>query len=284
MKVAFLAPAQWNLESPSQIFSPATIGELTGALESFGWEVENVLSECNDAVNSASEGMCMSLRALEGLSAFFRNAQDYALIYNFCGIAPLLLSGMTDTPVLTVLDRQGYSQAGRFYDKQVSTSHFVWFGDALSANTPLSAHVVNLASTVGNDRNMKMAECLFTAGKELLKHLRKEDHRPWGYYVVLSDLEDHKVKRIVVYPQKRLSLQSHKRRSEHWMVVSGTGVVTLDSEKIQLSPGQSVDIPVGTKHRMTNQGDEPVVFVEVQTGDYFGEDDIERYEDDFGRV
>lgn len=284
MKVAFLTPAVWNVESPGKIFSPDIISEVIGAFGSLGWDVENVPSEIRVSGNSQSEYMGMSLRALENLSAFFGKAQDYALIYNFCGMAPLLLSGITDTPVLTVLDRQGYMQAGRFYDDHVSTCHFVWIEDTGINDIPLSGFVINIAQTVANDRNMKVAEGLFTAGKDLLKRLRKEDHRPWGYYVVLSDLDDHKVKRIIVYPGKRLSLQSHKRRSEHWMVVSGKGVVTLDADQLELGPGQSVDIPVGTKHRMTNKGDAPVVFVEVQTGDYFGEDDIERYEDDFGRV
>jgi mannose-6-phosphate isomerase-like protein (cupin superfamily) len=111
-----------------------------------------------------------------------------------------------------------------------------------------------------------------------------EDRRPWGYYVVLSDLADHKVKRIVVEPGKRLSLQRHAHRKEHWTVISGSPVVTRDGDEIQLSPGQSIDIPLGARHRVFNPGREPVVFIEVQMGDYFGEDDIERFEDDFGRV
>ncbi len=110
-----------------------------------------------------------------------------------------------------------------------------------------------------------------------------EDHRPWGYYRVLADEPDHKVKRIIVYPGKRLSLQSHKQRAEHWYVVSGNAVVTLDSSDIPLGKGGGVDIPRGARHRVMNPGSENLVFIEVQTGDYFGEDDIERYEDDYGR-
>jgi len=110
------------------------------------------------------------------------------------------------------------------------------------------------------------------------------DHRPWGFYVILADEPDHKVKRITVYPGNRLSLQCHRRRSEHWHVISGSCVVTLDSETIPLSGGQSVDIPLGAVHRIENTGDVNLAFIEVQRGDYFGEDDIERIEDDFGRV
>ena len=113
---------------------------------------------------------------------------------------------------------------------------------------------------------------------------RERDVRPWGGYTVLEDATDHKVKEIVVDPGKRFSYQRHARRAEHWFVVRGRGVVTLDGDEIPVSPGSTVDIPIGTAHRMTNTGDEPVMFVEVQTGDYFGEDDIVRLEDDFGRT
>ncbi|HTY23409.1 MAG TPA: glycosyltransferase [Desulfomonilaceae bacterium] len=118
----------------------------------------------------------------------------------------------------------------------------------------------------------------------ILEENKREDHRPWGYYEILSDMPDHKVKRIVVFPGKRLSLQSHRRRAEHWTVVSGNPVVIRDAEEISLKPGSSIDIPRRAKHRLLNPGREPVVFIEVQMGDYFGEDDIERFEDDYGRA
>jgi mannose-6-phosphate isomerase len=112
----------------------------------------------------------------------------------------------------------------------------------------------------------------------------QEDHRPWGFYIVLSDGSDHKVKRIVVYPGKRLSLQRHRRRSEHWHMVSGEALVTLDDKEIRLKKGESVDIPANAAHRIKNIGTENVILIEIQQGDYFGEDDIERLEDDFGRA
>ncbi|MBI5248850.1 MAG: cupin domain-containing protein [Desulfomonile tiedjei] len=118
----------------------------------------------------------------------------------------------------------------------------------------------------------------------ILDKRKREDLRPWGQYVVLSDLPDHKVKRIIIQPGKRLSLQRHKYRSEHWVIVSGQAMVTLDSEILYLGPGQSVDIPTRSIHRIQNPGSEPLVFVEVQMGEYFGEDDIERLEDDFQRA
>ena len=110
------------------------------------------------------------------------------------------------------------------------------------------------------------------------------EHRPWCYFCVLADEPDHKVKRIVVFPKQRLSLQRHLRRREHWHIVQGSSIVTIDKDQIHLERGQSVDIPQGAWHRIMNSGEENVVVIEVQGGDYFGEDDIERLEDDYGRV
>ncbi len=108
--------------------------------------------------------------------------------------------------------------------------------------------------------------------------------RPWGSYTVLSDTADHKVKRIVVEAGHRLSYQRHQRRNEHWFLVSGCAVVTLDGRDQPFPAGGAVDIDKGTAHRITNPGPDVVVFIEVQTGDYFGEDDIERLDDDYGRA
>jgi mannose-6-phosphate isomerase len=114
---------------------------------------------------------------------------------------------------------------------------------------------------------------------------REYDERPWGSFTVLDDeLFDHKVKRIVVAPGKRLSYQSHTRRAEHWFVVNGVATVILDGVEHEVRAGQSIDVALGQKHRCENRGTTPVVFIEVQHGTYFGEDDIERFEDDFGRA
>ncbi len=111
------------------------------------------------------------------------------------------------------------------------------------------------------------------------------EQRPWGSFTILDEAENYKVKRIEVLPGKRLSYQRHGKRSEHWFVVQGTAKVTLNGSEILVRAGESVDIPVGTAHRVENPLDaETLVFIEAQTGTYFGEDDIERLEDDFGRV
>jgi mannose-6-phosphate isomerase len=110
------------------------------------------------------------------------------------------------------------------------------------------------------------------------------DQRPWGSFTVLDEGEAYKVKRIEVFPDKRLSYQKHSKRAEHWMIVAGTAKVTLDGAEIVLSVGQAIDIPVGAAHRIENVGAETLVFIEVQRGAYLGEDDIQRLQDDFGRA
>lgn len=108
-------------------------------------------------------------------------------------------------------------------------------------------------------------------------------HRPWGYFLVLEDACNHKIKRIVVRPGKRLSLQRHKYRWEHWVVLAGSALVTLGEKTLHLAPGETIDIPAGQTHRLENTGAVDMELVEVQRGEYCGEDDIERFEDDFGR-
>ncbi|MCP2277833.1 mannose-6-phosphate isomerase [Nocardia amikacinitolerans] len=111
----------------------------------------------------------------------------------------------------------------------------------------------------------------------------ESSERPWGAYRVLSDETTFKVKTITVRPGHRLSYQRHSRRAEHWFVVAGEGVVTIDGQDRPVRAGDSVDIPVETAHRVAAEGREDLVFVEVQTGTYFGEDDIVRLDDDYGR-
>ena len=113
----------------------------------------------------------------------------------------------------------------------------------------------------------------------------KFDRRPWGSYTILDENAGFfKVKRIEVLPEKRLSYQSHEHRAEHWFVVQGVARVTLNGEPRDLGVGQYIDIAVGDKHRVENpKSDETLIFIEVQRGRYLGEDDIVRYEDDFGR-
>jgi mannose-6-phosphate isomerase len=110
------------------------------------------------------------------------------------------------------------------------------------------------------------------------------DTRPWGRFTILEEQATYKVKRIEVLPGKRLSYQRHEKRAEHWMIVNGEAVITLEGQDIPLNKGQAIDIPREAAHRIFNPGKELLVFIEIQTGEYFGEDDITRLEDDFGRL
>ena len=124
----------------------------------------------------------------------------------------------------------------------------------------------------------------YVTKKRETRHMEEKNKRPWGHFEVLSDAPNHKVKRIVVEPGGILSLQRHKLRSEHWFVVSGTGIASVDGKDYCVQSGSVVDIPSKTTHRLKNSSAEILIIIEVQTGEYFGEDDIERLEDKYGRV
>ena len=110
------------------------------------------------------------------------------------------------------------------------------------------------------------------------------EQRPWGSFTILDEGENYKVKRIEVLNGKRLSYQIHSKRSEHWMVVGGTAKVTLNGAETTVPVGGTIDVPVGAAHRIENVGSETLVFIEIQRGSYLGEDDIQRLQDDFGRL
>ena len=107
--------------------------------------------------------------------------------------------------------------------------------------------------------------------------------KPWGTYENLLDSTECKVKRIVVKPEQRPSYQYHFKRSEVWVVVGGSGIVTIEGEDMSVSAGSTITVPIRAKHRIKNTGTEDLVFIEVQLGTYFGEDDIVRVEDDYER-
>jgi mannose-1-phosphate guanylyltransferase len=130
--------------------------------------------------------------------------------------------------------------------------------------------------------------------KDVVNELKRRGHdthklhrtvaRPWGTYTTLQEGPNFKIKRIEVKPGASLSLQMHHHRSEHWVVVSGTGKVTVDDKVVLLAPNESTYVPVGAKHRLENPGRVPLTLIEVQCGDYVGEDDIVRFDDVYGRV
>lgn len=111
----------------------------------------------------------------------------------------------------------------------------------------------------------------------------EKEERPWGSYEVLEESDGYKVKRLEVKPGARLSLQRHSRRGEHWVVVHGTADVVCGERELQLKEGEHLHIPAETNHRLGNSTDLPLALIEVQLGDYLGEDDIVRLDDDYKR-
>lgn len=118
--------------------------------------------------------------------------------------------------------------------------------------------------------------------KELLPNAL--EYRPWGSYEIISESQQYKIKKLVVLPHKRLSLQRHKFREEFWIIIQGDGLVTLNDKQFKIAKGSTVHVKLTDIHRIENIGDINLEFIEVQTGTYFGEDDIERLSDDYGRL
>jgi mannose-1-phosphate guanylyltransferase len=141
-----------------------------------------------------------------------------------------------------------------------------------------------LIAKQGSSQKIKnIVSTLKERGSEL-PNIHMTAHRPWGTYTILDECDRYKVKRIVVNPGKRLSLQKHFHRSEHWIVVSGTATVTRGEEEYLVRANESTYIPMGEIHRLENVGKIPLVMIEAQVGEYLGEDDIVRLSDDFKRV
>jgi mannose-1-phosphate guanylyltransferase len=141
-----------------------------------------------------------------------------------------------------------------------------------------------LISKKGNSQKIKNIVKELKSRESELRHIHQTAHRPWGTYTVLENTSGYKIKRIVVKPGKRLSLQKHFHRSEHWIVVSGTATVTIGDEVKIVRPNESTYIKMGEVHRLENEGKIDVVLIEAQVGEYTGEDDIVRLEDDFKRM
>jgi len=146
-----------------------------------------------------------------------------------------------------------------------------------------SADAVLVAPRTVTGEIKTLVENLKAAGrKEATEHRRV--HRPWGHYVTMNLGELHRVNRIVINPGQRFSLQKHYHRSEHWIIVKGTGEITVNGDVRILHENESTYIPIGAVHRLANPGLIPLELIEVQVGTYLGEDDIVRLEDVYNRL
>jgi mannose-6-phosphate isomerase len=198
-------------------------------------------------------------------------------VHTFAGHDSLVHLGLMRGPVIATISQEMVGRAPTVFRYYHERFHYV----AGDASAPQG---LRLAATIASEASEACATAYEELYQTIIARTMTIARRPWGYYVVLADEADHKVKRIVVIPGKRLSLQKHRRRAEHWFVLSGEALVTRDEEEVRVSAGKCIEIPIGAWHRVQNPATTDLAFIEVQTGDYFGEDDIERKEDDFGRA
>lgn len=282
MRIAMVCPLDGAV-SPTAAGNPhRTIGELSSSLVDDGHRVTLFAAEgssggthlvpCPGTLDG-EEALTLQLREAFQLAGVLDGLHGFDLVHNHAGPAPAVLLSGADLPVLSTIHRPCSPEEKSAFHRLGEDALLVGGSPGVVPNgLPLLGTVLP---------GPELTDGYLGIYREVLD--RRENFRPWGHYVVLEDHPRHKVKRIVVDPGQRLSLQLHYRRAEHWLVIEGQGLVTLDDEEILLGPNQAVDIPSEARHRIRNPGNVRCVFIEVQTGDYFGEDDIVRLEDDYGR-
>lgn len=216
---------------------------------------------------------------LSALAELFEGASRFDAIHLVDSDAGLAFANLVESPILATVFGAPEGARLELHKRFEGRVRFIAPGEG--ARSAGLAYAAVLDPALAED---ELAEAHRKLYERAAAAAAREDKRPWGYYKVLEDAPEHKIKRIVVEPGERLSLQLHHCRTEHWTVVRGEGVVTRDGEDIRLRPGESVIIPQGAAHRIRNDGQEPLVFVEIQSGTYFGEDDIVRLQDDYGRA
>jgi len=229
------------------------------------------------------------VRALKMVDGVFLSIDTDASV---CASLDQLITELKARPDVgeIIFTKGGDRFAHEIPEREILASHGVRIVDGLGAKTHnSSAYVPKLA-------NLADAAKVTAALDKLPDSVKEIDYlevgvRPWGVYYVMEDKPQYKVKKIIVNPSGRLSLQSHKHRSEHWVVVSGVAHVEVRAPHHPshighqlIEPNQGCYIPKGHIHRLSNPNSEPLVMIEVQCGEYTGEDDIERFEDDYDRV
>ncbi len=262
-----------------------------------------MLEACITALERGSEGLDFQTLDKETFHACPANSIDYAVMEKLTG-----LSGTPIRGIVVPLDA-GWSDVGSWYSVwnvgRKDENDNITSGDVLVEDTRQSLVLATSrqVSCVGIDglAVVETPDAVLVARMDKAQDVKKivaslkakgrregighrKVYRPWGWFDSLERGEHFQVKRIVVNPGAILSLQSHRHRSEHWVVVRGTARVTVGEKIMVLTEGQSAFIPAGEKHRVENPGQDPLEIIEVQTGSYLGEDDIVRFEDRYGRT
>ena len=234
--------------------------------------------------------------AYDDMNAIPEDSIDYAVMEKSDRVKVVASSiGWSDLGSFDALAQEyEKDENGNTIDKQLiamnSNENFVYSSDRMITLADVDDLIIVdtpdalLVSRKGSSQKIKNIVQELKGRESELHHIHLTAHRPWGTYTILEESQNYKIKRIVVKPGKRLSLQKHFHRSEHWIVVSGTAVVIIGDKQKLVKANESTYIPMGEMHRLENPGKIDVVLIEAQVGDYLGEDDIIRIEDDFKRV
>jgi len=290
------ATASAYLESGNYLWNSGMF--LIGAssfLQELGRHAPDILSACEQAMNNASHDMDFVRPDEQSFSTCPANSIDYAVMEKTDrGGVVSLDCGWSDVGAWSALwdvagrDESGNACRGDVLLDNCSGSYFYSDSRLVAATGVRDLVVVETADAVLVADKAKVQDV-----KRIVNELKAQDrpevslhrrvYRPWGSYESLVTSERFQVKRIVVTPGQKLSLQMHHHRAEHWIVVQGTAEVTCDDKTFMLGEDESTYIPLGTRHRLANPGRIPLELIEVQSGTYLGEDDIVRFDDQYGR-
>lgn len=273
------------------------VGTILDELETHAPDVLSAVAqtlECSRG-SSAPGYSCLALDA-ESFAKVPDISIDYALMERSLKVATIPCDiGWSDigswsaVSELTPPDKQGnrfegevlaYGSANNYVNSEDRLTALVGVQDLLVVDTPDAVLIAHKDHAQDVKHIVKQLKC----DGHTAHMLHQTVHRPWGTYTMLENGERFKIKRIIVKPKASLSLQMHHHRSEHWIVVKGTAVVINDQQELMLHTNESTFIRAGHKHRLQNPGVIDLVLIEVQSGDYLGEDDIVRFEDNYGRV
>lgn len=257
----------------------------------------DMITPCRQAIADSEEDLGFTRLGAEAFESLRADSVDYAVMEHAQNVMAVpLSSGWSDLGSWDALwaasepDAEGVVQQGAttaldcensFLRSEDENMHLVGVG--LRNIVAVAMRDAVLVADMNASQQVKDAVTLLKAAEVAQATEYPRFHRPWGWYETLCLGTRFQVKRIMVKPGGELSLQSHVHRSEHWIVVAGTAEVTVGEEVQLLTENQSVYIPLGAVHRMTNPGQLPMYLIEVQTGAYLGEDDIVRYEDVYNR-
>ena len=266
-------------------------------IDAFSTYAPDILDLTSKAVNEASTDLGFLRLASAPWSELQNISIDYAIMEKAQNLVAVPYSAKWS-------DLGGWEAVWSESESDISgnvtseTAHAIDCSNSLLRSESSAQHLVGIG--LNGIMAIAMPDAVLVASKEHAQDVKKavellktkqipqaeifpKDHRPWGWFESLALGDCFQVKRIFVKPEAALSLQSHKHRSEHWIVVEGVAKVTIDDEVKLIKSGQSVYVPLGAKHRMENPGELPMVLIEVQIGKYLGEDDIFRYEDIYSR-